>query len=335
MAVPLQCGLCDLPRSNSNRRPSPSKTAPTLLERATKGHAWTRRPNEGVNTFTGCPLGMTTDVPPIITAEYRIDQPMALADFLAAQTGLAKARVKDCMHKGGVLLSREGGKSLRARKAKTLLRPGDVVRLAYDPEILNQEPPPPLLIADLMDYSVWDKPAGLLAQGTQFGDHCALLRLAQLAFTPPRETFLIHRLDREASGLMLIAHNQRAAAALSRLFQDHRVVKEYQITVRGVWDRDEQGTITLPLDGKEAITSYRLLGRDSEHNTSRLQVTLKTGRLHQIRRHFAHSGFPVMGDPRYGSANKDRSGLALRAVRLAFQCPLRGKEQDFRLPSPA
>jgi len=272
--------------------------------------------------------------PQTITAEYRIDQPIALADLLAAQTGLAKARVKECMQKGGVLLCRQGGKFRRARKAKTLLRPGDLVRLAYDPEILNQEPPPPLLIADLVHYSVWDKPAGLLAQGTQFGDHCALLRLAQLAFVPPRETFLVHRLDREASGLMLIAHSKRAAAALSRLFQGHQVVKEYQITVRGVWDRGEQGSITLPLDGKEAITSYRLLGSDPLHTTSRLLVTLKTGRLHQIRRHFALSGFPVMGDPRYGSGNKDRAGLALRAVRLAFRCPLQGKEQEFRLPLP-
>lgn len=272
---------------------------------------------------------MTQTVHQTITADYLIDQPAALADLLTAKTGLAKARVKECLLKGGVLLCRQGGKCERARKAKTLLRPGDVVRLAYDPEILNLEPPTPQLLADRIDYSVWDKPAGLLAQGTRFGDHCSLLRLAQLAFTPVRETFLIHRLDREASGVMLIAHSKRAAAALSRLFQEHRVVKEYEITVRGVWDREEQGTITLPLDGREAITAYQLLGRDPESGTSRLRVTLKTGRLHQIRRHFALAGFPVMGDPRYGTGNKNRSGLALRAVRLAFDCPLHNRRQEF------
>lgn len=265
-----------------------------------------------------------------ITAEYRIDEPLALADFLAGQTGLAKARIKGCMEKGGVLLGRAGGKFVRARKAKTLLRPGDLVRLAYDPEILNQEPPTPQLIADLTDYSIWDKPAGLLAQGTQFGDHCSLLRLAQLAFTPPRESFLVHRLDREASGLMLIAHAKQAAAELSRLFQTHQVVKEYEITVRGLWDQTATGTIALALDNQEAVTDYRLQTLNPEQGTSRLLVTLHTGRLHQIRRHFALSGFPVMGDPRYGTGNKNRAGLALRAVHLAFACPLTGQPRDFQ-----
>jgi len=267
-----------------------------------------------------------------ITAEYRIAEAASLADFLAAQSGLAKARIKECMQKGGVVLSRAGGKFERSRKARTMLRPGDLVRLAYDREILDQEPPTPRLIADLIDYTVWDKPAGLLAQGSQFGDHCSLLRLAQLAFVPPRQAFLVHRLDREASGLMLIAHGKKAAAALCRIFQGQQLIKQYEITVRGLWDKADLGRLDLPLDGKEAITDYQLLSRDQERNTSRLLITLHSGRLHQIRRHFALSGFPVMGDPKYGTANKNRSGLALRAVRLAFDCPVRGLRQDFRLP---
>ena len=111
------------------------------------------------------------------------------------------------------------------------------------------------------------------------------------------------------------------------------MVKEYEITVLGLWNQAEAGTITRPLDGKEAITSYQLLARDPESGTSRLLVTLGTGRLHQIRRHFALVDFPVMGDPRYGTGNKNRSGLALRAVRLAFDCPLRKQPQEFRAPS--
>ncbi len=270
-----------------------------------------------------------------ITAEYRIAETVGLADFLAEKSGLAKARIKECMLKGGVVLSRGGGRFEHSRKAKTILKPGDRVRLAYDPEIMKLVPPEPRLIADLAAYSVWDKPAGVLAQGSPFGDHCSLLRLAELAFTPPRNTFLVHRLDREASGLMLIAHTREAAAALSRLFQTHAVVKEYEITVRGLWDQGEKGLITLPLDGKEASTAYRLLTLAPEQNTSRLLITLHSGRLHQIRRHFAMRGFPVMGDPKYGHANKNQSGLALRAVRLAFACPVSGQPRDFRLPPPS
>jgi tRNA pseudouridine32 synthase/23S rRNA pseudouridine746 synthase len=266
----------------------------------------------------------------VLTADYRVEQAAMLADFLAAKTGLAKARIKECLTKGGVETARGNGRFARSRKAKTMLLPADRVRLAYDPAILALVPPTPRLIADLIDYSVWDKPAGLLAQGTRFGDHCSLLRLAQLAFVPQRETYLVHRLDREASGLMLIAHSKRAAAGLSRLFQEHRVVKEYTITVRGLWDQAETGTLCQPLDGKEAITDYRLLTRNPEQMTSSLLVSLRTGRLHQIRRHFALAGFPLMGDSRYGTGNKDRAGLALRSVRLAFDCPLSGKPRDFK-----
>lgn len=269
-----------------------------------------------------------------ITAEYRALHSVALADFLAAQSGLSKARLKDCMNKGGVWVKHEGGKGQRRRKAKTLLRPGDSIFLYYDQDILGQEPPQPRLVADLIDYSVWDKPPGLLSQGTQFGDHCALLRLAPLAFTPVREAFLVHRLDREASGLMLIAHNRRAAAALSRIFQSRQVLKLYAITVRGLWDRGEEGGISLPLDGREAVTEYKLVALDLEQGNSRLLITLQSGRLHQIRRHFAMSGFPVIGDPKYGSGNKNRAGLALRAVRLAFDCPLSGKRRDFNVIEP-
>lgn len=266
----------------------------------------------------------------IITGEYHVQQELTLVDFLAAQSGLAKARLKDCMNKGGVWLQRNGGKVLRNRKAKTMLRSGDKVFLYYDEAILGLKPTMPRLIADHVAYSVWDKPAGLLSQGTQFGDHCSLLRLAQLAFLPPREAFLIHRLDREASGLMVIAHTKRAASGLSLIFQAHLVLKQYEITVYGLWDKAESGSIQLPLDGKEAVTGYQLVDKDLEQGTSRLLITLQTGRFHQIRRHFAMNGFPVMGDPKYGTGNKNRTGLALRAVRLAFDCPLCGQYRDFQ-----
>ncbi|MDD5759354.1 MAG: RluA family pseudouridine synthase [Desulfobulbaceae bacterium] len=275
------------------------------------------------------------------TADYRVSCETTLADFLAGQSGLPKARLKDCMSKGGVWVQRAGGKVLRNRKAKTGLHAGDRVFLYYDESILGIKPFMPRLLADHVDYSVWDKPAGLLAQGTQFGDHCSLLRLAQLYFSPVRDAFLIHRLDREASGLMVIAHSKGAAAALSRIFQSRLVRKQYVITVLGGWQK-AQGCICLPLDGKEAVTEYQLLGQSSlcssppEGNgtgitISRLLITLQTGRLHQIRRHFAMQGFPVMGDPKYGVGNQNETGLALRAVRLAFECPLSGQHRDFRV----
>ncbi len=139
-----------------------------------------------------------------------------------------------------------------------------------------------------------------------------------------RDVFLVHRLDREASGLMLIAHTGKAAAALSALFaatdgQKH-ISKLYRVEVAG--QLPEQGEITAPLDNKPSLTRYTRLDYDETRKRSTAEVQLITGRKHQIRRHFADSGFPVLGDPAYGTNNKDSRGLQLFAVDLAFTCPL-------------
>ncbi|MBU4152739.1 MAG: RluA family pseudouridine synthase [Proteobacteria bacterium] len=270
-----------------------------------------------------------------LTVKYRIETNSTLADFLATKSGLSKMKLKECMSKGGVWLRRQGMKEDRCRKATTKLAPGDQVALYFDQEILNVKPLVPKLIADFTTYSVWDKPAGVLSQGTRFGDHCSLLRLTQQAFSTCRQTFPVHRLDREASGLILVAHTPKAAAALGHLWQTRQVKKEYEITVKGLFDQTDTGTITLPLDGKEANTSYRVIDCNHSHHTSRLMVTLETGRLHQIRRHFAMIGYPVIGDPTYGVGNKNTEGLVLRAVRLVFNCPFGGGCRDFHIPAPS
>lgn len=254
------------------------------------------------------------------------------ADFLAAETGLSKARIKDAMEKGAAWLTRGTEGRRRIRKGKAVLRPADLVELCYDEDILSRTPPEARCLYDEREYSVWYKPAGLMAQGTNFGDHCSLLRQAETAMRP-RPVFLIHRLDREASGLMLLGHGRKAAAALSALFRDQTVRKTYRTEVLGVLSfPGDEGTISLPLDGKEARTEYRVLCHDPERGTTLLEVEIRSGRLHQIRRHLAMIGFPVMGDPRYGEGNKDSRGLQLVAVELSFRCPVRGQEVACRLP---
>lgn len=258
--------------------------------------------------------------------------PRLLIDFLHLHSGLSKQQLKDAANKGAVLLRRDGT-AKRVRRAKAELRDGDRIELHYDRGILALEPPPARCIADRERYSVWFKPVGMLAQGNEFGDHCALLRIAEIAWQPPRPVWLIHRLDREACGLMVVAHTQSAAANLSRQFQHNQVRKRYRVQVRGdvAAERGSQGRIETPLDGKPAITEYRAEAWDAESNISTLAVEIHTGRLHQIRRHLAALGHPVIGDPRYGSGNKDAGGLRLAAVGLAFQCPLTRKPVEFAL----
>ncbi len=240
---------------------------------------------------------------------------------LTALSSLPKMRLKDAMSKGAVWLKREGKGNKRVRRATLELQVSDELSLHYNAEILALTPPTPKLVTDERQYSVWNKPPGLLAQGTLEGDHCSLLRIVEQQLQ--RDVFLVHRLDREAEGLMLIAHTGKAAAALSALFAQETkqgIRKIYRVEVRGIVE--SEGEINAALDGKTALTRYKLLEYSPEQDSSLVEVELVTGRKHQIRRHFAGIGHAVLGDPQYGSDNKDKRGLQLRAVALEFVCPL-------------
>ncbi|TDQ49754.1 RluA family pseudouridine synthase [Permianibacter aggregans] len=257
-------------------------------------------------------------------------EPMAAIDALAAISQLPKARLKDAMNKGAVWLKR-GKKMQRLRRATFMLQVGDHLQLFYNADLLARTAPASTLFADEKAYSVWYKPAGVLAQGNEYGDHCALLRQAEQQLQ--RQVFLVHRLDREAEGLMLIAHTGKAAAQLSNLFQQQQIEKYYRIEVRG--ELPEQGTFERKLDGKPAKTIYQRLQFDSQLNRSIVDVRIEHGRKHQIRRHFADAGFPILGDPRYGQNNADPRGMQLVAYRLKFVCPLTKKSRDYHWPLPS
>ncbi|MGV1099588.1 RluA family pseudouridine synthase [Thiovibrio sp. JS02] len=251
-------------------------------------------------------------------------------EILARHAGLSKGKIKDAMGKGAVWLHSGKRGRKRLRRASTPLKPGDVLDFFYDPQLLVLLPPSGQCLHDAGHYSVWFKPAGLLAQGTDYGDHCSLLRQVELHFRKARPALPVHRLDREASGLMLIAHDSGAAARLSALLQENRIEKGYRIRVKGK-PTEREGAVDLPLDGKEAKTSYQVTAYDEKSDTATVEVRIATGRLHQIRRHFALLGHPVLGDPRYGRGNKNSAGLQLVAYSLAFRCPFSNKEIRVRL----
>lgn len=268
----------------------------------------------------------------IIRADIAPGQNETACDFLAARSGLSKGRIKAAMNKGAVRIKRKQGGFKRLRSATAVLFPGDRIELHYDEKLLALKPPEAQCISDLKHYSAWNKPAGVMAQGTEYGDHCSLMRQAELYFTPRREVFLVHRLDREAAGLMLIAHSGDAASKLSALFAGNDIIKTYRVEVLGdLRKKGSEGIIDLPLDGKPAVTEYKVVSYNSESNVSTVEAVIKTGRLHQIRRHFDMLGFPVMGDPKYGTGNKNKEGMKLTAVSLKFLCPLLRKDVEFKL----
>lgn len=252
------------------------------------------------------------------------------SDILADQAGLPRSRVKDAMNKGAVWLKSKKGGLLRLRRATCLLRSGDIIELYYDEKLLSLKPPLVKCMSDLKHYSSWYKPSGLLSQGTKYGDHCSLMRQAELFFRPLRKVFLVHRLDREASGIMLLAHNREAAAKLSELFRKNQVIKRYRAEVLGdIGSLGLTGTIEFPLDGRQSLTEYEVESYNPADRTSSVTIVITTGRLHQIRRHFDMIGFPVIGDSRYGTGNKNIEGMKLTAAALKFRCPFSNRDVEF------
>jgi 23S rRNA pseudouridine1911/1915/1917 synthase len=174
---------------------------------------------------------------------------------------------------------------------------------------------------------------------------------------------IVHRLDKQTSGLMVVAKDDETHLALSEALKARRVKRVYEAVVWGLPEavgrvetqigrspRDRKKMAVLRHGGRRAVTTYKVAERFDF--AARLAVTLETGRTHQIRVHLAHIGHPVFGDPTYGGRRRtygnlsvadmkrarDLLGLidrqALHAARLSFEHPHTGRGMDFRSPEP-
>jgi len=284
----------------------------------------------------------TLEIPintPNITAIHHLSQ-----HCQATARILSKQQLKNAMAKGAVWLQR-GNSTSRLRRAKRELMIGDQLFLYYNESVLRGDVLPAELIADMGTYSVWNKPSGMLSHGSKWGDHCAITRWVELHHTPQRDSFLIHRLDRAASGLILIAHDKKTAAALCQLFEKRCIKKYYQAVVHGQYregqnSRDDSTLsskakpthlITTPIDDKAAISKVTPVHYCPISHQSLVKVAIETGRKHQIRRHLSGSGHPIVGDRLYGTVEETSKDLQLRAYHLSFCCPLSQKQRSLTL----
>lgn len=255
------------------------------------------------------------------------------------------------MKKGCVWLEQDGG-TRRLRRAKKQLskdakNANGGVREAkeakevmlhcyYDENILAAEPLPARLVSDQGDYSIWDKPCGMFSQGSKWGDHCTIYRWAEMHLSPERPAFLVHRLDRAASGLILLAHKKQTAAQFAAMFRQRQIEKWYRVLVSGDFSSilkkgKADKTISHELDCKPAKSQVHFVSYDETLDQSVLEIQIVTGRKHQIRRHLSALGFPVVGDRLYKIAGHEirPQDLQLRAIRLAFNCPVSGEKKMF------
>ena len=133
--------------------------------------------------------------PFVFKTVYNAAESRLITGLIVAETGLSRTCVKDAMAKGAVWLSSGGRRLRRIRRIRTQLKKGDRIHFYFDENVLRRIPPLPVCIRDEKIWSGWFKPAGLLTQGTRYGDHCAILRQAEIHFKPRRPIFPVHRLD--------------------------------------------------------------------------------------------------------------------------------------------
>jgi len=255
-------------------------------------------------------------------------------------------------------------------KAGYRLKTGEQVVLTPkepDPILLKPEPIPLVIVFEDPDLLVIDKPAGLVvhpAPGNYSGTLVqALLHLGQNlstaggAFRPG----IVHRLDKDTSGLLIVAKNDPCHQALTKQFQSGLIFKEYQALTWGT-PPQRQGIINRPIGrhpidrkkmainevrGKPALTEWLVM--ETYHpGINRLRLRIKTGRTHQIRVHLAALGLPILGDPLYGLKKRGLKGLdpalaislaslsrqMLHAGRLAFTHPRTQIQLEFTSPWP-
>jgi len=291
---------------------------------------------------------------PLDRAGQRLDQ--ALAALLPDHS---RSRLKSWIDSGEVLVDGE------TRRPRDKVSGGEKVMIAAmlpeDPRAAPQDIPLVLVHEDRHVFVV-DKPAGLVVHPGA-GNPDNTLQNALLALDPklaklPRAG-IVHRLDKDTSGLLVVARTLAAHTSLVRMLEQREIHREYHAVCRGVMTAG--GTVDAPIDrhptdrvrmsvrqgGRESVTHYRVIKRYRAHTHVRVQ--LETGRTHQIRVHLAHAGFPIVGDRVYGGrlalprgasealrqALKDFPRQALHAARLEFAHPVTGKPVACEAPLPA
>lgn len=266
-----------------------------------------------------------------ISADHIADN-CNLLDILSDYATLSKQQLKQVMQKGAVWLAKnkdsKTAKPVRRKNAK--IQAGNQLFLYYNPQVLEQTVDMPRLIADEADFSVWNKPYGVWSHGSKWGDHCSIGRLVEQHFDYARQSFVVHRLDRAANGLMLIAHNKITSKALSEQFANRQIEKTYRAKVNGHFTENQ--TIELPVDGKPAISHVSLISYDKDCDQSLVEVKIETGRKHQIRKHLASISFPIIGDRLYGQAKENDENLQLTSYELSFTYPTSQQKKRYQLP---
>ncbi len=274
---------------------------------------------------------------------------------------LTRSRVQKLVTEGHLTVNGAGC------KAGYQLRPGDAVRLevpdAVKPEAVSREMDIRVIWED-DDLAIVSKPRGLVVHPAAGHEDDTLVNGLLYRFEGKLSGIngvmrpgIVHRIDKDTSGLLVICKSDAAHLGMSELLKTHDITREYRAVVYGNV-RDDRGTVNLPIgrmdkdrkkmcvrwDGRDAVTHYEVLERFGDFTY--LACRLETGRTHQIRVHMKQLGHPLLGDPLYGPENPKSptvkrlkalgvaDGQILHAGLLGFVHPLTGEYLEFREELP-
>ena len=277
---------------------------------------------------------------------YNVNEPAELMDFLMQKmAGISRSKVKTMLTNRVILVD-----NIITTQYNFELKPGMKVQVSKTKNNREFKNPMLKLVYEDAYIIVVEKKEGLLSVSTEHQkERTAQHILNEYVKRSHRNNriFVVHRLDRETSGLMMYAKDERTQNTLRDNWQDIVTDRRYVAIVSGEMEKDG-GTVeswltdrklyvsSSPYDdgeGKYAVTDYRTIKRANGY--SLVELDLETGRKNQIRVHMSELGHPVIGDERYGSECNPLGRLALHAFKLCFYHPITGELMQFETPYPA
>lgn len=274
-----------------------------------------------------------------------------LDSYVASKTEFSRSRIKKIIEEGKLLVNGKTEKPSYILKVndEITIEEIEVTETTLKPQEIKVE-----VIYEDNDIIVVNKPKGLVVHpgngnpdGTLANAIMAMCKDSLSGIGGSLRPGIVHRLDKDTSGLLIIAKNDKAHIAMSNQIKERKVKKTYIALVRGNI-KENEATINMPIarnpkdrtkmavikGGKEAITHFKVLKKNNKYTL--LEVNIETGRTHQIRVHMAEIGYPVVGDIIYSNGKNDFGviGQCLHAKKLEFDHPITGKHMILEAKIP-
>ena len=280
-----------------------------------------------------------------------LDDKQRLDVFLANETGWTRSQIKLQIDSDRVFVN---GKT---QKAGFLIKNNDKINLSFSKDVLDINAEPEDIPLDIVyeddDFAIINKPQGMVVHPAPGAYNHTLVNALLFHFDSLSQANnnirpgIVHRIDKDTSGLLVVAKNDKSHASLAAQIAEHSCFRHYQALLEGNL-KEESGTIETFIarsktdrkmmavsdEGKKAITHYTVIKRYI--NYCLVEFVLETGRTHQIRVHSKHLGHPIVGDKTYGIKNQkfNLEGQLLHAYKLELTHPTTGKRMQFECPLP-